>query len=175
MISFLQKKELMPVVVFNFSRKRTEAVANSLTSINLTTGAEKSEITHIIDHSISRLRAPDRELPQIVRMRDLLRRGLGVHHAGLLPIVKEIVEILFSRGLVKVLYATETFAMGVNMPTRTVIFNALRKHDGRNFRDLHAGEYIQMSGRAGRRGLDTVGTVIIGCWTEVRCVHESVL
>ena len=171
---------------------------------------------------------------QIYRLRQWLKFGIGVHHAGLLPIVKEIVEILFSRGLVKVLFATETFAMGgtrqflafypvyshtstsqwtdpsniklllfflaqcssvdthlhtnilvlkeqlctcpaarlpvlqmltvllfgggtVNMPTRTVVFNSLRKHDGRSFRDLLPGEYIQMSGRAGRRGLDTVG------------------
>ena len=73
-------------------------------------------------------------------------------------------EILFSRGLVKVLFATETFAMGVNMPARTVIFNGVRKHDGRGFRDLMPGEYIQMSGRAGRRGLDKEGMVIIASW-----------
>lgn len=74
-----------------------------------------------------------------------------------------MVELLFSRGLVKVLFATETFAMGVNMPARTVVFSGTRKHDGRNFRDLLAGEYTQMSGRAGRRGLDTTGVVIIIC------------
>jgi antiviral helicase SKI2 len=80
----------------------------------------------------------------------------GVHHGGLLPILKEMVEILFSRGIVKVLFATETFAMGVNMPARTVVFNGFRKHDGREFRDLLPGEYTQMAGRAGRRGLDKV-------------------
>lgn len=74
-----------------------------------------------------------------------------------------MVELLFSRGLVKVLFATETFAMGVNMPARTVVFSGTRKHDGRNFRDLLAGEYTQMSGRAGRRGLDSTGVVIIVC------------
>lgn len=74
-----------------------------------------------------------------------------------------MVELLFSRGLVKVLFATETFAMGVNMPARTVVFSGTRKHDGRTFRDLLAGEYTQMSGRAGRRGLDTTGVVIITC------------
>lgn len=74
-----------------------------------------------------------------------------------------MVELLFSRGLVKVLFATETFAMGVNMPARTVVFSGTRKHDGRNFRDLLAGEYTQMSGRAGRRGLDKTGVVIIVC------------
>lgn len=96
-----------------------------------------------------------------MHMRQLLSRGIGVHHGGLLPIVKEIVEILFARGLVKVLFATETFAMGVNMPAKSVVFSGIRKHDGRSFRDLLPGEYTQMSGRAGRRGLDATGTVII--------------
>jgi antiviral helicase SKI2 len=75
----------------------------------------------------------------------------------------EMVEILFSKGLVKVLFATETFAMGVNMPARTVVFHSLKKHDGRDYRELLPGEYVQMSGRAGRRGIDSVGTVIIVC------------
>lgn len=91
----------------------------------------------------------------------MLERGVAVHHGGLLPIVKEIVEILFARTLVKVLFATETFAMGLNLPTRTVVFSGFRKHDGREFRNLLPGEYTQMAGRAGRRGLDTVGSVII--------------
>jgi hypothetical protein len=80
-------------------------------------------------------------------MKDLLQRGIGVHHGGLLPILKEIVEILFSRQLAKVLFATETFAMGVNMPARTVVFSSVRKHDGNSWRDLLPGEYTQMSGR----------------------------
>jgi antiviral helicase SKI2 len=109
----------------------------------------------------------DRELPQIQRMRDLLSRGVAVHHGGLLPIVKEVVEILFTKGLVKVLFATETFAMGVNAPAKAVVFSGLRKHDGRSFRDLLPGEYTQMSGRAGRRGLDDTGMVIIACSEEV--------
>ena len=100
-------------------------------------------------------------------MRDLLSRGIAVHHGGLLPIVKEIVEILFTKGLVKVLFATETFAMGVNAPAKAVVFSSLRKHDGRTFRDLLPGEYTQMSGRAGRRGLDETGMVIIVCSEDV--------
>ncbi|KAG6335915.1 hypothetical protein ID866_3169 [Astraeus odoratus] len=103
----------------------------------------------------------DKKLPQIGRMRSLLSRGIGVHHGGLLPIVKEVVEILFARGLVKVLFATETFAMGVNMPAKCVVFSHTRKHDGKAFRQILPGEYTQMAGRAGRRGLDTTGTVII--------------
>ncbi|XP_015683105.1 helicase SKI2W [Protobothrops mucrosquamatus] len=104
---------------------------------------------------------------QVLHMVDLLKRGIGVHHSGILPILKEVVEMLFSKGLVKILFATETFAMGVNMPARTVVFNSVRKHDGANFRDLVPAEYIQMAGRAGRRGLDTTGMVIILCKTQV--------
>uniref|UniRef100_A0A0L8GIW9 Helicase C-terminal domain-containing protein n=1 Tax=Octopus bimaculoides TaxID=37653 RepID=A0A0L8GIW9_OCTBM len=96
-------------------------------------------------------------------MEELLKRGLGIHHSGVLPILKEVVEMLFQRSLVKILFATETFAMGVNMPARTVLFDSISKHDGTNFRNLLPGEYIQMAGRAGRRGLDTTGTVIIMC------------
>ena len=89
-----------------------------------------------------------------------------------------MVEILFSRGLVKILFATETFAMGVNMPTRTVVFDSIRKHDGKGFRELLPGEYIQMSGRAGRRGIDSVGTVIILVHDEpqeVNILHKMIL
>lgn len=113
----------------------------------------------------------DRDLPQIHRMRELLSRGIGVHHSGLLPIMKEMVEILFQRGLVKVLFATETFAMGVNMPARSVVFSGLRKNDGQSFRSLLPGEYTQMSGRAGRRGLDATGVVIIVGNDETPDVH----
>lgn len=91
----------------------------------------------------------------------LLEKGIAVHHSDILPIMKEAVEILFCRGLVKVLFATETFAMGVNMPAKTVVFTGKQKHDGTSMRDLLPGEYTQMSGRAGRRGLDTTGMVIL--------------
>ena len=107
------------------------------------------------------LKGTDRELPQVRNIRESLKRGIGTHHGGLLPIVKEMVEMLFARGLVKVLFATETFAMGVNMPAKCVVFDSTRKHDGVQHRTLLPGEYIQMAGRAGRRGLDATGTVII--------------
>jgi antiviral helicase SKI2 len=115
----------------------------------------------MIEKSLTRLKPEDRTLPQILNLRELLSRGIAVHHGGLLPIMKEIVEILFARSLVKVLFATETFAMGLNLPTRTVVFSGFRKHDGKAFRDLLPGEYTQMAGRAGRRGLDNVGYVIV--------------
>ncbi|BFZ61214.1 Antiviral helicase ski2 [Saitoella coloradoensis] len=161
LVNYLKKEKLLPVVVFVFSKRRCEDNANSIRNVDLCTASEKSEIHVTIEKSIARLKAEDRVLPQIRRMRDLLSRGIAVHHGGLLPIVKEIVELLFARGLVKVLFATETFAMGVNMPAKCVVFSGIRKHDGRSFRDLLPGEYTQMAGRAGRRGLDTTGTVII--------------
>ncbi|ETI19488.1 hypothetical protein G647_09322 [Cladophialophora carrionii CBS 160.54] len=161
LVQHLRKENLLPACIFVFSKKRCEENADSLSNQDFCTAAEKSAIHMIIEKSIARLKPEDRVLPQIRRLREMLGRGVAVHHGGLLPIVKEIVEILFARTLVKVLFATETFAMGLNLPTRTVVFSGYRKHDGRDFRNLLPGEYTQMAGRAGRRGLDTVGTVII--------------
>lgn len=98
---------------------------------------------------------------QVEQVLPLLKRGIAVHHSGLLPILKETIEILFAEGLIKALFATETFAMGLNMPARTVLFTNARKFDGKDFRWVTSGEYIQMSGRAGRRGLDDRGIVIL--------------
>ena len=164
LIRTLERRELLPMVVFCFSRRRCDQMVDSLTGLDLTTSAEKHEIHVFCERCLSRLSPADRKLPQVTRVRELLRRGLGVHHAGLLPIVKEIVEMLFCRGVLKTLFSTETFAMGVNAPARSVCFQDLRKHDGQDFRGLLPGEYTQMAGRAGRRGLDDVGTVIIAAW-----------
>lgn len=161
LVQHLRKENLLPGCIFVFSKKRCEENANSLSNQDFCTASEKSAIHMIIEKSLARLKPEDRMLPQILRLRELLSRGIAVHHGGLLPIMKEIVEILFAKTLVKVLFATETFAMGLNLPTRTVVFSGFRKHDGKGFRDLLAGEYTQMAGRAGRRGLDTVGSVII--------------
>ncbi|XP_068431711.1 superkiller complex protein 2 [Clinocottus analis] len=163
LLHFLSQRQQTPVVAFTFSRTRCDDNARSLDSMDMTTSIEKAEIHSFFQKSLSRLRGADRQLPQILVMRDLLKRGIAVHHSGILPILKEVIEMLFSRGLVKVLFATETFAMGVNMPARTVVFDSIRKHDGTGFRNLLPGEYIQMAGRAGRRGLDATGTVIILC------------
>ncbi|XP_037700706.1 helicase SKI2W isoform X2 [Choloepus didactylus] len=163
LLASLRTRAQLPVVVFTFSRGRCDEQASGLTSLDLTTSSEKSEIHLFLQRCLARLRGSDRQLPQVLHMTELLHRGLGVHHSGILPILKEIVEMLFSRGLVKVLFATETFAMGVNMPARTVVFDSMRKHDGSTFRDLLPGEYVQMAGRAGRRGLDPTGTVILLC------------
>ena len=161
LVQHLKKHDLLPACIFVFSKKRCEQNADALSTLDFCTASEKSAIHMIIERSIARLRPEDRLLPQIRRLRELLSRGIAVHHGGLLPIVKEVVEILFAKTLVKVLFATETFAMGLNLPTRTVVFSGFRKHDGRAFRHLLPGEYTQMAGRAGRRGIDPVGSVII--------------
>jgi len=157
------KLELLPVVVFSFSKKLCEELTYALGGLDLNDNKEKGQVYQFVDRSVSRLQVVDRRLPQVRRVRELAARGIGVHHAGMLPLLKEVVEMLFGRGLIKVLFATETFAMGVNMPTRTVVFNGRRKHDGTQFRDLLPSEYTQMAGRAGRRGLDSFGVVILFC------------
>ncbi|KAJ5324713.1 hypothetical protein N7476_003313 [Penicillium atrosanguineum] len=161
LVSHLRKEDLLPACIFVFSKKRCELNADALARQDFCNASEKSLIHMFIEKSLTRLKPEDRALPQILRLRELLSRGIAVHHGGLLPIMKEIVEILFAKSLVKCLFATETFAMGLNLPTRTVVFSGFRKHDGKSFRDLLPGEYTQMAGRAGRRGLDKVGYVII--------------
>ena len=171
-INFLRTRDLLPVIIFAFSKQKCESLSQALSHADLTSGVEKSKILTFINQSLTCLLGSDKEIPQVLRTKELLSRGIAVHHSGLLPILKEIVEILFTKGLIKVLFATETFAMGVNAPARTVVFAMLRKHDGTEFRSLLPGEYTQMSGRAGRRGLDSSGVVIIACEDAVPNEHE---
>jgi len=129
-------------------------------SYSYTDDVEKDLITQVYINAIDSLSEDDQQLPQVEALLPLLKRGIGIHHSGLLPILKEIVEILFAEGLIKALFATETFAIGINMPAKTVVFTNTRKWDGKDFRWVTSGEYIQMSGRAGRRGKDDRGIVI---------------
>lgn len=122
---------------------------------------EKALVEEVFNNAIDVLSDEDKKLPQVQQILPLLKKGVGIHHSGLLPLIKETIEILFGEGLIKALFATETFAMGLNMPARTVVFTGARKFDGTDFRWLTSGEYIQMSGRAGRRGLDERGIVIL--------------
>ncbi|KAG5443338.1 Helicase SKI2W, variant 2 [Clonorchis sinensis] len=161
-VRLLQERELMPAIAFGFSRNSLETLAENLSSVDLLSKDEKNEVQQFLRYSIkNRLKGPDKRLPSVLFITDLACRGLAVHHAGMLPLLKETVEMLFQRGLIRLLFATETFAMGVNMPARCVLFSTLEKYDGRRRRPLNPGEYTQMAGRAGRRGLDASGTVII--------------
>ncbi|KAK7205329.1 dead-box family helicase required for mRNA export from nucleus [Myxozyma melibiosi] len=160
-VKMIMTKQYNPVIVFSFSKRECEALALQMSKLDFNEDAEKDMVTKVFQNAISQLSDEDRELPQIKHILPLLRRGIGIHHSGLLPILKEVIEILFQEGLIKVLFATETFSIGLNMPAKTVVFTNVRKWDGKNFRWVSGGEYIQMSGRAGRRGLDDRGIVIL--------------
>ena len=157
----IMTKGYHPVIVFSFSKRDCEGHALSMSKLELNSAEEQEMVVKVYTNAMSSLSEDDRRLPQVEHLLPLLKRGIGIHHGGLLPILKELIEILFQEGLLKVLFATETFSIGLNMPAKTVIFTAVRKFDGRDNRDLSSGEYIQMSGRAGRRGLDDRGVVIM--------------
>ena len=153
-------RQYTPVIVFSFSKRECEQHAQSMARIDFSDDDERQLIATIFHNAIASLTTDDQQLPQVTSMLPILKRGIGIHHSGLLPILKEIVEILFQEGLLKCLFSTETFSMGLNMPAKTVVFTSVRKWDGTDFRVVTSGEYIQMSGRAGRRGLDERGVVI---------------
>ncbi|KAK4536665.1 hypothetical protein CDCA_CDCA09G2690 [Cyanidium caldarium] len=161
LVQMAMERNLDPLIVFSFSRRECEAHALQAMKLDLLDDEEKALVGKVFDSAVAVLGEEDRKLPQIRSALEMLKCGIGIHHSGLLPLLKEVVEILFQEGLVKVLFATETFAMGLNMPAKTVIFTALRKFDGERFRPITSGEYIQMSGRAGRRGIDDMGVVIL--------------
>ncbi|KAF2100648.1 ATP-dependent RNA helicase DOB1 [Rhizodiscina lignyota] len=160
-VKMIMLKSFNPVIVFSFSKRECEANALQMSQLAFNSESEKDLVSQVFDNAISSLPVEDRELPQIQHILPLLRRGIGVHHAGLLPILKETIEILFQEGLIKVLFATETFSIGLNMPAKTVVFTSMRKYDGVSTRWVTPSEFIQMSGRAGRRGLDERGIVIM--------------
>nr|XP_053634400.1 exosome RNA helicase MTR4-like [Cherax quadricarinatus] len=161
LVKMIMERNFAPVIIFSFSKKECEAYALQMSKLDFNLAEEKLLVDEVFNNAIAVLSEEDRQLPQVVSVLPLLRRGIGIHHGGLLPIIKETIEILFGEGLVKALFATETFAMGLNMPARTVLFTNVRKFDGQDFRWLTSGEYIQMSGRAGRRGKDDKGIVIM--------------
>jgi ATP-dependent RNA helicase DOB1 len=161
LIKLIKDKNLTPVIVFAFSKKDCEQYALAISKIDFCSSEEKKNIELIYNSAINSLSQDDQELPQIKMMLPLILNGVGIHHGGLLPIVKESVELLFQEGLIKVLFSTETFSMGINMPAKTVVFTNIEKWDGEQHRWLGGGEYIQMSGRAGRRGLDDKGITIM--------------
>ncbi|XP_022821820.1 superkiller viralicidic activity 2-like 2 [Spodoptera litura] len=160
-VKMIMERNFAPVIIFSFSKKDCEAYAMQMAKLDFNTIEEKKLVDEVFNNAMDVLSEDDRKLPQVENVIPLLRRGIGIHHGGLLPILKETIEILFGLGLIKALFATETFAMGLNMPARTVVFTSCQKFDGKDFRFISSGEYIQMSGRAGRRGLDDKGIVIL--------------
>ena len=149
-----------PALFFVFSRKMCEEYASKV-STDLLTSSETADVKHIVKFHLHKYT----ELQKIEgfhKLNSLLEKGVAFHHSGMLPILKEIVEVLFDKGFIKILFATETFAVGINMPTKSVVFTSYRKYDDltENMRMLRTSEYIQMAGRAGRRGKDDKGIVV---------------
>ena len=160
-VKLINLKKFSPAIIFAFSKKEVENLAKNISkSLKMLTKKEEDHIESLYKTMISSLSKEDQNLPQIVSLVQILKSGVGLHHGGMLPILKEIVEILFQSGLIKILISTETFSMGVNMPAKCVVFSTLRKWDGESFRQLLGSEFVQMSGRAGRRNTDKKGIVI---------------
>jgi superfamily II RNA helicase len=160
---FLVDNEMLPALCYVFSRKQIEKCAKEITTNLL---EFDSKVPYTVKYECEQIirKLPNHQeylhLPEYITLVSLLEKGIGTHHSGMMPILREIVEILFARGYIKLLFCTETVAIGLNLPVKTTIFTDVNKHDGETFRMLHGHEFVQASGRAGRLGLDTVGHVI---------------
>lgn len=160
LIKYINKNKGLPCLYFVFSRRLCELKAEELGFQKNFLGEEEARrAEEVCDRLIAEYGIG--ALKTVIQARTLLTKGIGYHHAGLLPGLKEIVEVLFGMGLIKVMYATETFAVGINYPVKTVCFDSPSKFDGITFRPMTNLEYFQMAGRAGRRGIDLRGTVYI--------------
>ncbi|ALC99254.1 DEAD/DEAH box helicase [Actinomyces sp. oral taxon 414] len=162
-IQALERAGLLPAIVFVFSRAGceqavTQAVAGG---VDLTTEDEALRIREVVERRTADIPRADLGVLGFHAWAHALERGVAAHHAGLLPVFKETVEELFSAGLVKVVYATETLALGINMPARTVVLESVRKWNGSAHVTLTPGEYTQLTGRAGRRGIDVEGHAVV--------------
>ena len=164
LVNYLNMNDMLPAICFVFSRKNVETFAKEI-SVNLFTKEDKTP--NIIEHECQKILMDKLKnykeyilLEEYQSIISLLKKGIAIHHAGIMPVIRELVELLFEKRYIKLLFATETFAVGINMPTKTVIFTSLNKFSGNKMRDLLPHEYTQMAGRAGRRGIDTIGHVI---------------
>jgi superfamily II RNA helicase len=160
---YLFDNEMLPALCFVFSRKQLEVCAKEVTTVLL---EDDSKVPYIVRRECEQIirKLPNYkeylELPEYIEMVALLEKGVGMHHAGILAPLREMVEILYSKGYIKLLFCTETLSIGINMPVKTAIFTGVEKFDGSNSRIMYSHEYTQAAGRAGRLGLDKVGHVI---------------
>lgn len=166
-VQLLERANLLPAIFFIFSRAGCDAAVQQVrrSGLRLNTREERDEARRIIDERTRTLAEDDLDVLGYWEWRDNLERGIAAHHAGLLPAFKEVVEELFRRKLVKVVFATETLALGINMPARTVVLEKLEKFNGEARVAITSGEYTQLTGRAGRRGIDVEGHAVVQ-WTE---------
>ena len=163
MLESLQQKRLLPAIVFVFSRAGCEDAANDAATfgLQLTTSSERLAIREEVEQTLSSIPIEDHGALNLHQWGYTLEEGVAAHHAGLLPQQKEAVERLFGRGLIKAVFATETLALGINMPARTVVIESLEKWDGSEHVRLTPREYTQLTGRAGRRGIDIEGHALV--------------
>jgi len=166
-VRLLERSNLLPAIFFIFSRVGCDAAVQQVrrAGIRLTTPEERDEIRAVVSERTGALLDEDLDVLGFWEWRDNLERGVAAHHAGLLPIFKEVVEELFQRKLVKAVFATETLALGINMPARTVVLKKMEKFNGEARVAITSGEYTQLTGRAGRRGIDVEGHAVVQ-WTE---------
>ncbi|WP_243074713.1 RNA helicase [Microbacterium sp. SS28] len=166
-IELLERGNLLPAIFFIFSRAGCDAAVQQVrrAGLRLTTHEERIEIRATVEQLTRTLHDEDLAVLGFWEWRENLERGVAAHHAGLLPAFKEVVEDLFQRKLVKVVFATETLALGINMPARTVVLEKLEKFNGEARVAITSGEYTQITGRAGRRGIDVEGHAVVQ-WTE---------
>ncbi len=157
LINYLRQKDGLPCIYFVFGRRRAENLAFELLSFNFLSNKEKTQMVELYDSLCKRFDLKNEKTAQ--DLYPLIQRGIGYHHAGMLPTLKEVVERLFTSRLLKVIFTTETFALGINMPSRSVCLDELRKFYGRYVRNLKTRDFYQMAGRAGRRGIDKEGFV----------------
>ena len=159
----LRRRGWLPAIVFVFSRQGCEDAVTQLrrADVRLTTDEERDEIARRVDERLWELPPEDLEVLGLSRWRRSLLDGVAAHHAGLVPLFKEVIEQLFQAGLLKLVFATETLALGINMPARSVVLERLEKYDGEGHVLLTPGQYTQLTGRAGRRGIDTIGHAVV--------------
>lgn len=162
-VEILERARLLPAIVFVFSRAGCDDAADQVASarLGLTTTEERQQIRKAVDSALATIPAGDQAALGLHRWAANLEEGVAAHHAGLLPIMKETIEKLFSEGLIKVVYATETLALGINMPAKSVLLESLEKWNGSEHVRLAPTEYTQLTGRAGRRGIDVEGHAIV--------------
>ena len=162
-ISMLDADGLLPAITFVFSRVGCDAAVSQClrSSLRLTTEEERAQIAEVIDHRCGDLEDSDLDVLGYYEWREALLRGIASHHAGLLPVFRHTVEELFTAGLIRAVFATETLALGINMPARTVVLERLVKYNGEQHLPLTPGEYTQLTGRAGRRGIDVEGHAVV--------------
>ncbi|MBN1405310.1 MAG: DEAD/DEAH box helicase [Candidatus Omnitrophica bacterium] len=159
LIRYLFENDKMPCIYFSFSRRRCEYLADEMRSFNFLSMEEQHKIINLYDSLCKRFDLVNEKAAAAVR--PLIERGVAFHHAGMLPTLKEVIERLFTSRLIKVIFTTETFALGINMPARTVVIDELRKFYGRFHASLKTRDFYQMAGRCGRRGIDLEGFTYI--------------